>query len=84
MDYGVKDALIKSLVNVLKPPKKLEKPDNTDCDYFFIHFSFTFINFTSYFYYKQTIMKKQEHSFSMSSKLPQRKQLAYWSSYPIR
>jgi hypothetical protein len=28
MDYGVKDALLKSLVNVLKPPKKLA--ENSD------------------------------------------------------
>lgn len=26
MDYSVKDALIKGLVNILKPPKKLEQP----------------------------------------------------------
>ncbi|CAF0829219.1 unnamed protein product [Brachionus calyciflorus] len=26
MDFGVKDALIKSLVNVLKPPKRLDQP----------------------------------------------------------
>ncbi len=28
MNYEVKDSLIKCLVNVLKPPKKLENPEN--------------------------------------------------------
>lgn len=31
MDYSVKEALIKSLVNALKPPKKQEKPGTVDC-----------------------------------------------------
>lgn len=30
MDYNVKDTILKSLVNVLKPPKKLEKLENND------------------------------------------------------
>lgn len=30
MDYSVKDALIKSLVNALKPPKKLDQPKNVE------------------------------------------------------
>ena len=30
MDYGVKEAIIKSLVNALKPPKKIEKPDSEE------------------------------------------------------
>lgn len=31
MDYSVKEALIKSLVNVLRPPKKHERSEVTDC-----------------------------------------------------
>lgn len=30
MNYNVKEALIKSLVNVLKPPKRLEKPETIE------------------------------------------------------
>lgn len=30
MDYSVKEALIKSLVNALRPPKKQDKPETVD------------------------------------------------------
>jgi len=30
MDYSVKDLILKSLVNVLKPPKKLEKIESPE------------------------------------------------------
>ena len=30
MNYSVKDALIKGLVSVLKPPKKSDKPDKSN------------------------------------------------------
>lgn len=32
MDYNVKDALIKSLVHILKPPKKLEQIKSSETD----------------------------------------------------
>lgn len=33
MDYSVKEALIKSLVSALRPPKRQDKPESIDCNF---------------------------------------------------
>jgi hypothetical protein len=34
MDYSVRDVLLKSLVNVLKPAKRMEKIEPIECNYY--------------------------------------------------
>ena len=58
MDYNVKDTILKSLVNVLKPPKKLEKLENNDRNFrdSFVNFYINILNFNPkrfYFFFQE-------------------------------